>query len=78
MIKAKATTDKGPLYVFGLSDANIKLLRDRKLIAIDLAEMDGVGRVLICWGESEAQLAADLYEFVGPQTKIHGSFSEGE
>jgi hypothetical protein len=35
VIRASATTVNGPLYVFGLSDANLKLLRERKLIAIE-------------------------------------------
>lgn len=48
MLKAKAVSTNGvPLYVLGLSDVNIELLKAGQPIAIDLAELGDKGTIFI-------------------------------
>ena len=73
MIKAKATIKGGrPLYLFGLSELNLQRLREGKPITIQLEPMGGVGEILIMAGETEADIARELADLIGPQTVVHG------
>ena len=56
-------------YAFGLSEENIKRLKEGQPIKVDLAQMGGTGSVLIFYGETE-DMARDLAELIGPETKV--------
>lgn len=73
MIKFKADGQDGPLLGFGLSENNVRELKKGRPISVDLREM-GLpgGRLMIFWGETEAAMAEELREFIGPDTTIHG------
>jgi RIO-like serine/threonine protein kinase len=61
MIKAIATRDNGgKVIVFGLSDLNLKRLREGRPIAFDGMEIGVGAEFLIYFGETEAELAALL------------------
>ncbi len=78
MIKAKATLkDERPLYLFGLSAKNIEKLREGLAIRIDLKEMGGHGVVMIMFGETEASIAAELSDLIGPETTVRGVAETG-
>lgn len=72
MIKAIAGNGKNRLLIFGLSAGNIERLKKGQPIDIDLTEMGLEGRAVIFAGETEATMAADLSEMIGPQTKVRG------
>lgn len=73
MIKAKMRlADDRPLYVFGLSARNVELLQEGKPLRVDLAELGGTGEVLVMVGRTEADIAAELCDFIGPDTQVHG------
>ncbi len=73
MIKARATlADDRPLFVIGLSAMNFTKLREGKPIVFNLESMGGVGEVLIMFGETETEIAAELADFIGPQTTVSG------
>jgi len=77
MIKAKATLkDDRPLYVFGLSALNLQRLREGKPIVIQLESIGGFGEVYITYGETEAAIARELSDLIGPNTELRG-FKEG-
>ena len=59
---------------FGLSEANIKKLKQGHPILIDLMEM-GIPyyEVLIMYGKTEQEMAKQLGGLVGPNTIIHES-----
>lgn len=65
-------TDKSgaPSYGFGLSANNLRRLKEGMPISIDLTKMGGQGRILIFYGETEQDMARDLAEFIGPDTKF--------
>lgn len=70
MIKAKGTGPGGsPLYLFGLSDGNLALLRERKPIMVDLLPMGGRGHVVIMWGATEEDIARELRGLIGTATQ---------
>lgn len=73
MIKATLRGKEGPIYLLGLSDMNIDKLREKKPLTIDLRELGGTGEVVICWGHTEGDIACDLMELIGPDTKIVGT-----
>ena len=73
MIKALAKTDKGPLMIFGLSRENIERLQKGQPIKIDLSEMGMEGHAMIFAGDTEATMAAELAELIGPDTKVSGA-----
>lgn len=62
MLILKATTDKGPLIVVGLSARNIELLKNGRQIDKDLAQFGIEGRLVIFAGDSEESMMADLQE----------------
>ena len=57
-------------YAFGLSEENIKRLKQGQPIKVDLAEMGGTGSVLIFYGKTEQDMARDLADLIGPETKV--------
>lgn len=59
------------MYGFGLSFENLDRLRAGEPINIDLAEMGGSGTVLIFAGTTEAEMAHQLEDFIGPATTAH-------
>ena len=66
MIKFRAGNKIG----FGLSEVNIKKLKEGKPISIDMGEMGFPGiSAMIFYGETEEQMQGDLAEFIGPETK---------
>lgn len=73
MIKFRASTDDGFILGFGLSEENVKRLKQGKPILIDLDEM-GIhgGKLTIFYGKTEAKMARELSEMIGPDTEIHG------
>ncbi len=61
MVKASILKDDGRhIFVLGLSDGNIKLLRQGKPIPVNLAELGGRGEVLIMWGQTEQHIVDEL------------------
>jgi hypothetical protein len=62
MIKFAATTGAGTkLITFGLSDGNIKKLREKKPIIVDLDKLGVPGvQIMIMWGETEQAMTAEL------------------
>lgn len=72
MIKAIATTDDGPLVLFGLSHANLDRLKAGQPIRVDMTELGGQGEILIFAGATEATMAAELADFIGPATTVTG------
>lgn len=73
MIKATFTgIDGRPVYLFGLTEMNLNKLRQGKPIAFDLESIGGTGHVTIMYGSTEAEIAHELAEFIGPNTKVSG------
>lgn len=70
MIKFTTRAKDGrKLIGFGLSSENLRRLREKMPILVDLGELGVPGTaVLICWGETEDDIAADLL----------GSFGDGD
>lgn len=71
MIKAKTTgPDGAPGYLFGLTEENVRRLKDGKPILIQLSEMGGTGTVFIMYGKNEKDLHDILKPYIGADTKI--------
>lgn len=64
MIKAKA----GDTLVFGLSEMNIRALKDGKPIMVDLGDIGGKGKVVIFYGVTEDDMQRDFQKLIGPET----------
>lgn len=61
MVKASGTKADGRrFYVFGLSEMNLRKLREGKPIAFDLEPLGGAGEIMIMYGETEQHIAAEL------------------
>lgn len=72
MLKFSYTNKDGiTSYGFGLSERNVKLLKEGKPIVIDLAQMGGQGKILIFYGKTEQAMGRDIAEFIGPDTKVN-------
>lgn len=70
MLKAVAHGDDHELIVLGLSDENIKRLKNNQPITFDLDQLGIKGiRIFIFAGETEESMAEDMKEFIGPKTK---------
>lgn len=82
MIKFTATNEQGkPIYGFGLSYANLRLLKKGKPILVDLAQMGSEGQVLIFAGETEQEMYDQIKHRIGTHTKISkqdDSFEQSE
>lgn len=64
-------TVKGVIaYGFGLSERDLKLLKARKPIVIDLEEIGGHGEALIFYGKTEQIIERDIVEFFGPGKRV--------
>lgn len=73
MIKAIATLKSGQLLaIFGLSRMNTAKLLDGKAILVDLEQLGypGQPRILLCAGETEAELAHAFEAFIGEGTRV--------
>ncbi len=63
MIKALCIKNGNPLFVFGLSETNIQLLKDGKPIVVDLTDLGcSGGKVVITYGETEAHIVQELHK----------------
>lgn len=62
MIKAKITGKDGrPIYLFGLSEENVRRMRQKMPVLVDLALLGGPNvQVAITWGETEEEVLKDL------------------
>lgn len=73
MVKFKA----GQLIGFGLSEKNIKLLKQGKPIKIDLTTLGLPGKevkdVLIFYGKTENDMQKDMADLIGPNTLFRSS-----
>ena len=70
MLKARANGRDGELLIFGLSEMNLKKLKEGRPIQIDLTEMGLNGTMLIFYGKDEIAMAKQLEPFLGPDTKV--------
>jgi hypothetical protein len=71
MIKAKATGKDKTIVILGLSHENLKRLKAKNPIHINLADIDIPGyEIFIFAGETEEKIAEEMKEFIGPDTKI--------
>lgn len=74
MIKFKLTTDDGEVKLgFGITQENVKLLKQGKPIYVDLNEMGIAAKLMIMYGETEAQIVKQLKPYIGEETVIHGT-----
>jgi hypothetical protein len=71
MIKMTGTINGRETLILGLSDGNLKRLREGKPIHIFGAEMSLGIDVIIFWGETEKKLVAMVGPLIGPDTRIH-------
>lgn len=62
MIKARTSDGQ---FIFGLDANNIRLLKEGKPIKIDLRLMDGVDQFTIMYGETLAEITAELEKHFG-------------
>jgi hypothetical protein len=73
MIKAHGVgLDGNPVFVLGLSDGNLTLLRKGQPIMLDLAQLGGVGSVVIFWGRTEIEMAGELTKHFNVTGKTDG------
>lgn len=76
MIKFSGTKPDGRRFVgLCLSQGNWDKLLKGKPIVVQLREALGIDtdiEVLLIGGETEAKIADDLKEFIGPETKLRG------
>lgn len=72
MIKFTATKDGKPLFGFGLSHGNLRLLKQGRPIVVDLALMGGEGKVMIFAGETEESIVEQMQQagLIGPDVEI--------
>lgn len=71
MLKLVWTDKSNNYYGFGITAENVRRLKARQPIEIDLVEMGGQGKIMIFYGETEQTLYEELSEFIGPDTKVH-------
>lgn len=66
MLKATGSRDNGQKFVLlGLSEINLSKLREGQPIHIFGAELGIDHDIIICWGQTEDALAADLSKLFG-------------
>lgn len=72
MIKMAGTSVDGrQVILLGLSEGNLKRLRERKPIHIHSEEFNIPGiDVIICWGPTEDDLMKELQSLIGPETEM--------
>jgi hypothetical protein len=58
--------------LFGLTEGNIKKMKQGQPVSMDLTDMGLPGVTIgIFYGRDERAMMAELQEFIGPETKIH-------
>lgn len=74
MIKFTANHPDGKMLIgLGLSNRNIKLLREGRPIVVDLADL-GItlkAEIFIFTGKDERSMKKDLKQYIGPDTVIN-------
>ena len=79
MIKARITTGDGKaVYLLGLSDKNLEKLREGRPISLHLEDMGGNGQLVLMWGRTEADIARELSDMIGPETVVSGLDKMGD
>jgi hypothetical protein len=64
------STTKTDMIMLGLSDGNLKRLREGKPIHIHGAEWGKSFDLVIFWGETEAAMAKMVEPYIGPDTIV--------
>lgn len=67
MIRARMSNGD---FVLGIDAENVRRLKAGKPIVVDLREMGGEGRVLITYGETLADIVAELEQATGQRFKV--------
>jgi hypothetical protein len=68
MLKMKAKTDNGDIVILGLSEENIKRMKDNKPMLIDLKEVGIPGiKIMIFTGKTEEEMFEDFKEIIRPE-----------
>lgn len=74
MIKFTASTDSGRTLIgIGISAGNVQRLKEGKPIHLNFEELNLPWKadLMIMYGETEALMADELKQFIGPRTIIH-------
>ena len=73
MLKFAGTMGTKPLYGFGLNSDNLEAIKAGGTILVDLAELGGVGNIIILHGETDEKMTNDLRErgFLTEQTIVN-------
>jgi hypothetical protein len=51
---------KSSIVLLGLSEGNLELLKAKKPIVVDMTELGGTGKIILMYGQTEADIMADL------------------
>ena len=79
MIKMTGQSKDGrTLVTLGLSEGNLKRLREGKPIHIFGAEMDLPVDICIFWGETEEKLVEMVKPFISPETRVRDMQKEAK
>lgn len=72
MIKARADGIHGPVFLLGVTEGNLGLLRKNRPIVVDLKELGATGHVVIIYGETENDIELQMRKqgLVGEETTI--------
>jgi hypothetical protein len=71
MIKMGGKTQDGRKFVvLGLSEGNLKRLREKKPIIVHKEEIDCDTDIWICWGETEDALAKEFHTMIDERTRV--------
>lgn len=62
MIKARANDNSTgePVYILGLSDGNLRKLREGLPITVELQQLGSTGRIVIMHGTTELEIIKEL------------------
>lgn len=70
MLRGRGTTNDGrPVILLGLERGNIERLQDGQPIRIDATELGFAGEILIVYGETADQLAAQIAPDITPEDR---------
>lgn len=74
MIKAISETPDGSFILLGLSEENLRRLREGKPLLVQMSELGHEGRVVIVYGETEEAIVRMLREegLLDSSTKVRG------
>jgi len=71
MLKARADDANGnPIFLFGLTEENVRRMREGEMLRVDLAQMGGHGTIHIMVGKDIEALRDFVMQFVGPDTTV--------